>query len=373
MKQVIAFLMAVSLSLTLAACGSTPAQSSSPAVPSSESTSMPASSEPAAPTPEPTDPEREQAEQNASALLASITAETAEASGPCGEDVTWYFQDGTLAIKGSGPMEDYFQSEDVQLSRPWDTIPVDQIHSFLVEPGVTSIGNYACFALTHLEEVFLPDSVFHIGENAFGFCPMLQSIYIPDSVRALNDETFLDSSGLTSVRLPDKLESIGEWCFKGCQSLTDCVLPEHLTTIGLNAFSFCESLSSVSIPKSVTLIDAGAFSACYSLDAFHIDSENPTYTAIDGIIFSKDGLTLVEWPAGRGGTYTVPDGVTAIGDSAFLNTDGLTSVTLPASLTSVGSSVFLYCADLQEIHVPASVNQNCFIDTSGSPASIVVY
>ena len=194
---------------------------------------------------------------------------------------------------------------------------MEQIHSFLVEPGVTSIGNYACFALTHLEEVFLPDSVFHIGENAFGFCPVLQSIYIPD-----------------------KLESIGEWCFKGCQSLTDCVLPEYLTTIGLNAFSFCESLSSVFIPKSVTLIDAGAFSACYSLDAFHIDSENPTYTAIDGIIFSKDGLTLLEWPAGRGGSYTVHDEVTAIGDSAFLNTDGLTSVTLPASLTGVGSSVF---------------------------------
>ena len=87
---------------------------------------------------------------------------------------------------------------------------MEQIHSFLVEPGVTSIGNYACFALTHLEEVFLPDSVFHIGENAFGFCPVLQSIYIPD-----------------------KLESIGEWCFKGCQSLTDCVLPEYLTTIGV--------------------------------------------------------------------------------------------------------------------------------------------
>ena len=42
----------------------------------------------------------------------------------------------------------------------------------------------------------------------------------------------------------------------------------------------------------------------------------------------------------------LPDSVTSIGDSAFYNCTGLTSVTIPSSVTSIGNYAFYYCSSL---------------------------
>ena len=40
-------------------------------------------------------------------FLDSITPETAEAKGVCGADLTWYYQDNVLVIKGTGRITDF--------------------------------------------------------------------------------------------------------------------------------------------------------------------------------------------------------------------------------------------------------------------------
>ena len=47
--------------------------------------------------------------------------------------------------------------------------------------------------------------------------------------------------------------------------------------------------------------------------------------------------------------------VIAIGDSAFLNCSGLTSVTIPNSVTSIGSTAFMNCSGLTSVTIPNSV------------------
>ena len=51
----------------------------------------------------------------------------------------------------------------------------------------------------------------------------------------------------------------------------------------------------------------------------------------------------------------VTDGVTSIGNYAFANCSGLTSVTIGNSVTSIGEDAFSYCRGLTSVTIPNSV------------------
>ncbi len=55
---------------------------------------------------------------------------------------------------------------------------------------------------------------------------------------------------------------------------------------------------------------------------------------------------------GPGGDVTIQEGVTEIGECAFEDCTGLTSVTIPKSVTKIGYNVFTNCRRLV-IHAPA--------------------
>ena len=64
-------------------------------------------------------------------------------------------------------------------------------------------------------------------------------------------------------------------------------------------------------------------------------------------MFRKADKALISYPAGiSSSTYTIPQGITAIGDSAFYYCDSLTSVSIPNSVTSIGDYAFGDCSNL---------------------------
>ena len=198
-------------------------------------------------------------------------------------------------------------------------------------------------------EITIGHNITKIGDYAFRACSSLTSVTIPDSVTSIGERAFRNCDSLTSVTIPDSVTSIGSSAFYGCSSLTSAIIGNSVTSIGSYAFEGCSSLTSIAIPDSVTSIERGAFSRCSNLAAFYgkFASEDNRCLIVDGklISFAPAGLT----------SYTIPDGVTSIGDRTFYNCGSLTSVTIGNGVTSIGDYAFLFCSSLTSITIPDGV------------------
>ncbi|MBX3734721.1 MAG: leucine-rich repeat domain-containing protein [Verrucomicrobiae bacterium] len=111
----------------------------------------------------------------------------------------------------------------------------------------------------------------------------------------------------------------------------------------------------VILPNSLTAIGYGAFYGCTNLTAIDVASANPHYSSVGGVLFDKGQTAILQYPFGRAGNYTLPDGVTSIGAEAFSRCAGLTEVTLPDSLTTIGNWAFFDCTGLTQVILPNSL------------------
>ncbi len=304
---------------------------------------------------------------------AALPARGASVSqtGDCGDNLTWtLYDDGSLMIKGSGNMYNYYN----EAPAPWGT----SVKTVTIGNYVTSIGGYAFSGCTGLTSVTIGSGVTDIGGFAFRGCTGLTLVTIPDSVTSIGRYAFYGCTGLTSVTIPDSVTSIDYEAFNMCTGLTsvsvasdnpeyhsagNCVIETasktlvfgcktsvipsdgSVTCLGNRAFYGCTGLTSVTIPDSVTSIDSGAFCFCTGLTSVTIGN-GVTRIGVDAF-YGCTGLTSV----------TIPDSVTSIGIEAFCGCTGLTSVTIGTDVTHIYPYAFDACTKLRDVYYHVSVEQ----------------
>ena len=224
--------------------------------------------------------------------------------------------------------------------------------------GLTKIGNYAFRDCINLTEITIPDSVTSIGRFAFSGCTSLSKVDLPKNLTGIYSGVFSGCTSLAEITIPDSVTEIGDSAFSDCTSLAELTIPDGVTEIGYDAFCYCTSLSKVKLPNSLTTIGYSAFRGCINLTDITISSDNKNFSSVDGVLFSKDMSILLAYPAGNNrSTYTVPDGVTEIGNGAFYRCTSLSKVKLPNGVTKIGDSAFDRCENLTEIVIPDSVTE----------------
>ncbi len=165
------------------------------------------------------------------------------------------------------------------------------------------------------------------------------------------------SGQITRVVVDKGVTELGKNVFRDLKNLSSVSLPEGLLTIGYSAFENCESLPVVTLPASLKTLRSSAFEGCAALVDIQVAPGSASFRSADGVLLSGDGKTLLMFPTGRSGEYTVPAGVTAIGSSAFAYCEGLTRATLPEGVTAIGNSAFNFCRNLKSIGLPSTLQE----------------
>ena len=193
-------------------------------------------------------------------------------------------------------------------------------------------------------DLIIPDGITEIRMMTFSGCTSLTSVTIPDGVTTIGRGAFIGCSSITNVIIPDGVTTIRSLVFCGCISLKSVTIPSSVTEIGTQAFCWCYSLTSITIPNNLTTMGVAVFGYCNNLSEFNgpLVSEDGKCLVIDGKLFAfaPEGLT----------EYTIPNGVTTIGNYAFLGCSGLTSVTIPDSVTTIGRDAFYNCSSLTSVY-----------------------
>lgn len=271
-----------------------------------------------------------------------------------------------------------------------------QLKSVTIPKNVKYIAANA-FMNSGIESLtFAGNNVEVIEKYAFAFTDNLKSVALPSSIKSAGSYIFYQS-GLTSLSFAKgfTLTEIPESAFAGTK-ISSVIIPDSVTRIHSSAFRDNLNLTSVTlgsgsdlridanafyntgistlyIPENLRYIGEYAFIGLESLKNYQVDKNNPNYTAIDGVLYSKDKTKLIAFPAGREGSFMVPSYVEAIGFGAFENShlskitfakdinlltlgwrafygaENITEITLPSSLISIDYYAFAGCKNLTTV------------------------
>ena len=245
------------------------------------------------------------------------------------------------------------------------------LNAITLHSGIVSIGENAFYDLAYLRKVTFGAGNaplgLTIGESAFEGCRLINTVTFDESdgkvscVKEIGKRAFYGSS-VTSLALPSSLETIGESAFAYCDDLTELDLSRvnGNLTFGAYAFAYCNALPSVEITDNVGEMEfSSVFYKCRTLREVIVPATNPNFESVDGVLYSKGRETILYYPSGLTGNYTLDPATKRIGGGVFSGRDNITEITIPASVTEIGESAFESCEYLTAVNflAPAADEQ----------------
>ncbi|MBP5476567.1 MAG: leucine-rich repeat domain-containing protein [Paludibacteraceae bacterium] len=236
------------------------------------------------------------------------------------------------------------------------------LKSLDIPESVIHVG-WLAFARAGFEEITLPASQSQWeSDAAFQECINLRKAVFKKGTTHIQDRIFFGCEALRVVEIPDGVLEIGAGAFAGCSALRDLHLPDGLHTIRNRTFRGCP-LRSLEIPATVEEIEGSALLGV-PLSRLTVNPDNRTFDSRDNcnaIIRKKDN-TLV---SACNGSF-IPESVDSIAPEAFVELEGIRSLTLPKNLKRVSNTGLMNLENLtlitSYIETPAGVLESGAIE-----------
>ncbi len=288
----------------------------------------------------------------------------------------------TLSFSGSGAMYDFvwnpITKKDESYIKNWHTSAyASKITQIVFEQGssITTIGNSAFYGLSALTSINLPDTIEHIGAGAFA------------------------NSGLLELNTKNA-KYVDSYC---AQHSPIRKLTTNVSSLSDSSQKFdnLPDLEELHLGADVQTINGWAISYCPNLATIKVAANNPYIKAVDNVVFSKDGKTLLLSAPAKTGEYAIPSGVeslqghsfretrisrlifpesvTSIGGKTFSSVNGMTQLSLPSTLTNLekhilNSAFTLHSIDMTRVSQMPTINANLSSDDSSlHPALRILY
>jgi len=182
------------------------------------------------------------------------------------DKVSISLKNGTLTIKGKGAMPAKLKIKNKK-----------KIKRVVIKKGVTSISNYAFQGCVKLKKVSIPSSVKKIGWYSF------------------------QGTGLTKVNIPKSVKRIGQEAFNKCENLKNITLPGNFKLVSMKGdeasygLAWNTTLDTVTFNTDLKVKNASVFNT----NNYQVSCNDKNFQSIEGIIYSKDGKTIVRVPFQR--------------------------------------------------------------------------
>ncbi len=171
----------------------------------------------------------------------------------------------------------------------------------IIPISVISIGNSAFHFCKGLTSITIPKNVTSIGERAFT-TNMLVSLIVESENTVYdsrdNCNAIIETStntlivGCQNTKIPNSVVHIGSDAFYNCNGLKNIIIPEGVKTIDRNAFSSCFGLEGVELPSSLTNIGYAAFRQCTKMKTVISYITNPGGVLSSNDVFDSSSATL---------------------------------------------------------------------------------
>lgn len=250
-----------------------------------------------------------------------------------------------------------------------------------------------------------------IGDYAFEGCEKTDGFFNRSNFITKIEHNAFAGSGFLNLPYENGMKSIGkivididadaeEIIFKKRDNLSSknkYICPDGMDLKNVKRASFYdfEDISiTFPLPKTISVMKFGKRINLLhqmiddtNVVSYEAPAESAYFSAIDGILYSKDRKKLIKCPGGRTGDIIIPEGVESINDYAFSMTK-ISSVSFPDSMHYIGRNAFLYsdvnridfghgiayigghegmvfsgCDNLTEVEVPSNVirlGDGCF-------------
>ena len=143
---------------------------------------------------------------------------------------------------------------------------------------------------------------------------------------------------------------------------TNLVIPATVKYIG-QTFTVTEvadrpqfgNAKTLSLPNSITKNVSWWNADLSSLEAFIVEDDNPIYTVVGGVLYSKDKVTLYRCPAKK--TFTSADFLPEtkyLGSHAFYKNTAISDLVIPNTISDTELNTF-YASSITSVFIPSSL------------------